>query len=127
MGDVVRRLICQGIERASDCTCTQSEDVGVRQLLGVVCPALAQNENGEWTNQRPRRCWRMSRMRFCAMVVVLLERVIGHSRGTTEPNTSFRGSPIFLGHSDVKTTMIYTHVLGLGAGAVRSPLGALGD
>ena len=30
-----------------------------------------------------------------------------------------------LGHTDVATTMIYTHVLKLGDGAVRSPLDAL--
>jgi len=30
-----------------------------------------------------------------------------------------------MGHADVKTTMIYTHVLGLGASGIRSPLDAL--
>ena len=30
-----------------------------------------------------------------------------------------------MGHADVRTTMIYTHVLGLGASGVRSPLDAL--
>jgi integrase len=30
-----------------------------------------------------------------------------------------------LGHSDVKTMMIYTHMLGMGASAIRSPLDVL--
>jgi integrase len=44
-----------------------------------------------------------------------------------ESGSDIRTVPELLGHSDVKTTMIDTHVLGLGANAVRSPLDALAD
>ena len=45
--------------------------------------------------------------------------------GLTRSGYDIRTVQDLLGHSDVSTTMIYTHVLKVGGAGVRSPLDAL--
>ena len=51
--------------------------------------------------------------------------VVNHTMHLLQSGTDIRTVQELLGHSDVRTTMIHTHVLKVAAGVTTSPLGSL--
>jgi integrase len=96
------------------------------QATHSVCPRTGVERRHHLFDQTFQRDFKRA-VQAAGIVRPATPHTLRHSFAThlLQSGTDIRTVQELLGHSDVSTTMIYTHVLKVAAGAVRSPLDAL--